>query len=114
MSLPLQMARWMLKRLCSKYDRESNTRIWEGIPKVIVTAVMIAFSVYCLYMTLFSLEQAETRLARFVAMVIIVGYLMYPSRKTGHRVNHMPWYDIILMVAGAEHFCTTPSTRLTF
>lgn len=26
-----------------KYDRESNTRIWEGIPKVIVTAVMIAF-----------------------------------------------------------------------
>lgn len=87
-----------------KYDRESNTRIWEGIPKVIVTAVMIAFSVYCLYMTLFSLEQAETRLARFVAMVIIVGYLMYPSRKTGHRVNHMPWYDIILMVAGAGAF----------
>ena len=87
-----------------KYDRESNTRIWEGIPKVIVTAVMIAFSVYCLYMTLFSLEQAETRLARFVAMVIIVGYLMYPSRKTGHKVNHMPWYDIILMVAGAGAF----------
>ena len=87
-----------------KYDRESNTRIWEGIPKVIVTAIMVAFSVYCLYMTLFSLEQAETRLARFVAMVIIVGYLMYPSKKTGHKVNHMPWYDIILMVAGAGAF----------
>lgn len=31
-----------------KYDKESNTRIWEGIPKVVVTAFMVVFSVYCL------------------------------------------------------------------
>ena len=48
-----------------KYDKESNTRIWEGAPKIVITGVMVAFSVYCLCMTLFSLEQAETRLARF-------------------------------------------------
>ena len=78
-----------------KYDRESNTRIWEGIPKVVVTGVMVAFSIYCLYMTLFSLEQAETRLARFVACIIIIGYLMYPSKKTGHKTNSIPWYDIV-------------------
>lgn len=87
-----------------KYDRESNTRIWEGIPKIIVTAVLILFSLWVLYMTLFSLAQAESRLAMFLAFVIVVGYLMYPSKKTGHKVNHLPWYDIILMILGAGAF----------
>lgn len=84
-----------------KYDKESNTRIWEGAPKIFITAVMVAFSLYCICMTLFSVEQAETRLARFVACIIIIGYLMYPASKTDTRVNHIPWYDIVLMVAGA-------------
>ena len=87
-----------------KYDQESNTRIWEGIPKVIITAVMIVFSVWCLYMTLFSTDQAEARLARFVAFVIVVGYLMYPARKTNLKPNHIPWYDIVIMLAGAAAF----------
>ena len=87
-----------------KYDRESNTRIWTGVPKAIITGVMVLFSVYCLYMTLFSVEQAETRLARFLAFVIIIGFLMYPVSKTGHSPNHIPWYDIVLMVVGAASF----------
>ncbi len=87
-----------------KYDRESNTRIWEGVPKVIVTVVMIVFSVYCLCMTLLSTEQAEARLARFLAFVIIIGFLTYPARKTGHKVNHIPWYDIVLMILGFSSF----------
>ena len=87
-----------------KYDRESNTRIWQGIPKAVITSVMVLFSVYCLLMTLFSVEQAETRLARFLAFVIIIGYLMYPVKKTGHTPNHIPWYDIVLMVVGAGSF----------
>ena len=87
-----------------KYDKESNTRIWEGIPKIIVTALMVAFSVYCLLMTLLSTEQAEARLARFLAFVIIIGYMMYPARKTNHRVNHIPWYDFVLMLAGFGSF----------
>ena len=87
-----------------KYDCESNTRIWQGVPKAIITGVMVLFSVYCLLMTLFSVEQAETRLARFLAFVIIIGYLMYPVKKTGHAPNHIPWYDIVLMVVGAGSF----------
>ena len=87
-----------------KYDRESNTRIWQGVPKAVITSVMVLFSVYCLLMTLFSVEQAETRLARFLAFVIIIGYLMYPVKKTGHSPNHIPWYDIVLMVVGAGSF----------
>ena len=30
-----------------KYDRESNTRIWEGAPKIVVGVVLAAFSMYC-------------------------------------------------------------------
>lgn len=87
-----------------KYDKESNTRIWEGIPKIVVTGLMVAFSVYCLLMTLLSTEQAEARLARFLAFVIVIGYMMYPARKTNHKVNNIPWYDIVLMLAGFASF----------
>ena len=37
-----------------KYDRESNTRIWEGAPKIALQVLMSAFSIYCILMTLFS------------------------------------------------------------
>lgn len=87
-----------------KYDKESNTRIWEGIPKIVVTTLMVLFSVYCLLMTLLSTEQAEARLARFLAFVIVIGFTMYPARKTNQRVNHIPWYDIVIMLAGFGSF----------
>ena len=87
-----------------KFDKESNTRIWEGIPKIVVTAVMVIFSVYCLLMTLLSTEQAEARLARFIAFVLVIGYLMYPANKKAHKPNHIPWYDIVLMLAGFVAF----------
>ncbi len=87
-----------------KYDRESNTRIWEGTPKKIINALMAIFSVYCIGMTLFSTELPETKLARFLACVIIIGYLLYPVRKGKVRPNHMPWYDIVIMIVGAACF----------
>ena len=87
-----------------KYDKESNTRIWEGVPKVVVTAIMVVFSVYCMCITLLSTEQAEVRLARFLAFVIIIGYMVYPANKKKHKVNHIPWYDFVLMIAGAGSF----------
>ena len=71
-----------------KYDRESNTRIWEGTPKKIINILMALFSVYCIGMTLFSTELPETKLARFLACVVIIGYLMYPVRKGKVVVRH--------------------------
>lgn len=87
-----------------KYDRESNTRIWEGTSKKIIGALMAAFSLYCIGMTLFSTELPETKLARFLACVVIIGYLIYPVRKGKVRPNTMPWYDIIIMVVGSGCF----------
>ena len=87
-----------------KYDRESNTRIWEGWQKIAVQVLMAAFSLYCIGMTLFSTELPETKLARFMAFIIILGYLTYPAKKGSVKVNHMPWYDIALMLIGAGCF----------
>ncbi len=88
-----------------KYDRESNTRIWEGKPKVIVNSLMVAFSVYSIYVTLFSTAMREERLTIFLGMIIIIGYLNFPAKKGAKlKINHIPWYDIVVMVAGTIPF----------
>ena len=87
-----------------KYDRESNTRIWEGKPKIVISVLMALFSVYCIGMTLFSTALPQTKLTMFVGFIVIIGYLMYPVRKGHVKPNHIPWYDIVLMLAGAVCF----------
>ena len=87
-----------------KYDRESATRIWEGVPKIIVTAIMAIFSLYCIGMTLFSTALPEVRLTLFLGCIVVLGYLAYPAKKGSMKVNSMPWYDIVLMVAGSSCF----------
>jgi len=87
-----------------KYDRESATRIWEGTPKLVVQLLMAAFSIYCIGMTFLSVELPETKLARFLGIIIILGFLTYPAKKGSMKVNYVPWYDIVLMVLGAGCF----------
>ncbi|MBQ7544110.1 MAG: TRAP transporter fused permease subunit [Synergistaceae bacterium] len=87
-----------------KYDRESNVRHWYGTPAVIVRWLSALFSVYCIYVTLFSTAMPEVRLNVFLGLILILGYLHYPIRKTHHRVNHIPIYDVIIMLAGVIPF----------
>ena len=93
-----------VEKLMRKYDRESNTRIWEGKPALIVRAVMVLFSLYCIYSTLFSVEALEKRMTSFLALVVIMGYLTYPASKHHVRHNYIPWYDYALMVIGSACF----------
>ena len=87
-----------------KYDRESNTRIWTGVPHLFVTAVMSMFSLYCIWSTLFNKAPLEVRLTAFLGCVIVMGYLYYPASKHHVRPNYMPWYDILIMLIGAGCF----------
>lgn len=87
-----------------KYDRESNTRIWEGTPKTVVRMISIAFSVYSIWCTLFSTALPEFRLNVFLGCILVLGYLNYPIKKNNVKPNSLPWYDIILMAAGAFAF----------
>ncbi len=93
-----------LDEVMRKYDRESNTRIWRGVPAIIIKVLMALFAVYCIIMTLFSKAMPEVRLPLFMGFIIIVGFLNYPVKKGVMRPNHMPWYDIVLMVVGAACF----------
>ena len=90
--------------IMKKYDRESNTRAWNGTPGMIVKGLSIAFSLYCIWSTLFSVAMPEIRLNVFLACILVLGYLHYPIKKGMSRPNHLPWYDIIIMVAGAAPF----------
>ena len=83
-----------------KYDRESNTRIWTGVPAVVVRCIVIAFSIWCIWVTLFATFLEEIRLTSFLGLIILMGFLVYPAKKGETRENYMPWYDILMMIAG--------------
>ena len=93
-----------LDEVMKKYDRESNVRIWEGIPKYVVTAIATLFSLYCIIITLFGKGLREERLTTFLAFVLIIGFINFPARKGQQRVNYIPWYDILIMIAGSFGF----------
>ena len=93
-----------LDEVMRKYDRESNTRVWEGWQRWVVGILMVAFSLYCIGMTLFFSGLPETRLAAFLAMIVFIGFLTYPVKKGHVKVNSMPWYDIVLMLVGTGCF----------
>ena len=102
-----------LESVMKKYDRESNTRIWEGVPKVVVTCILAAFSLFCIYVTLFAVWLEELRLTTFVAFIVFLGYLVFPAKKGVQKVNHLPWYDIILMICGTGAFLYYAFNALT-
>ena len=87
-----------------KYDKESNTRIWEGRAKFVIDLIMAAFSLYCIWSTLWSNWGVEKRLTFFMGCMILLGYITYPISKKHVRVNSLPWYDIIIMLLGAGAF----------
>ena len=87
-----------------KYDRESNTRIWTGVPKRVIQFIMALFSLYCIYSTLWSNASLEVRLMIFLGCVTIMGFLYYPMSKHHARENYIPWFDWIIMIVGAACF----------
>ena len=102
-----------LDAVMKKYDRESNTRVWEGTPKIIVTCILACFALFCIYVTLFTSWLEEIRLTSFVAWIVFIGYLVFPIKKGHQKVNHLPWYDIILMVCGTGAFLYYTANAMT-
>ena len=93
-----------LDSVMKKFDRESNTRIWEGKPKLVINSIMAIFSLFCIYVTLFTSWLEEVRLTTFMAFIVLLGFLIFPAKKGVQKVNHLPWYDIVLMVCGVGAF----------
>ena len=91
--------------IMKKYDRESNTRIYEGIPQKILHYLLAAFALFVMWMNLFATWGEQFRRPLFLGLVILFVFALYPARK-GHpgKVNRIPWYDIILALVGACSF----------
>lgn len=90
-----------VEAIMKKYDRESNTRIWEGVPKTVVRYLLAAFALLMVYMNLFANWDERVRRSLFVGIVIILSFLVYPAKKGSTKKNYIPIYDIVLMVLGA-------------
>ena len=93
-----------VEQIMKKYDRESNQRVWTGKAKIAVRLIMALFSLWCIYVTLFATFLEEIRLTSFMALIILMGFLIYPAKKGETRENYMPWYDIVMMVVGTGSF----------
>lgn len=89
--------------IMKKFDRESNTRVWEGTPKKILRYVLAAFMLFMVYMNLWATWSGQIRRCLFVGFVILFTFFIYPVKKGNVKPNSMPWYDILLAVAGC--FC---------
>ena len=94
-----------VEAIMKKYDRESNTREYDGIPKQIIRYLFVAFSLFCIWMNLYATWDERIRRTSFLGMIILLVFIMYPVRK-GHpgRKNTMPWYDILLAIVGSGCF----------
>ncbi|MBR5279074.1 MAG: TRAP transporter fused permease subunit, partial [Clostridia bacterium] len=93
-----------VEAVMKKFDRESNTRVWEGAPKWVVTCILASFSLFCVYVTLFATWLDEVRLTSFMAFIMFIGFLVFPAKKGMQKTNYIPWYDVILMFAGSGAF----------
>jgi len=99
-----ELAQEDLDEVMKKYDRESNVRVWKGTPAIIVKAVLIGFSLFCIWVTLFATFLEEIRLTAFMGLIVLLGFLTYPAKKGQNKVNYIPWYDVVGMILGAGAF----------
>ena len=90
-----------VEAVMKKYDRESNTRIWTGGPELVIRIMLALFSLFMVWMNLFASFDNRVRHCLFLGFIILFVFILYPAKKGTQKVNHIPWYDIVLAVVGA-------------
>ncbi len=93
-------------KIMQEFDRESNTRIFTGWRKHVITGLLCSFSVYMISMALiFPNATKYTKLTTFMAFILFIGYIIFPAyKKQTKRINYVPVYDIFLGLIGAASF----------
>ena len=84
-----------------KYDREANTVHYAGIPKKIVAALAITFSIFQLYTATFGILDAQLQRAVHLGFGLALAYLLYPFRRAWTRDHYFHPIDIVFAVLGA-------------
>ena len=94
-----------VQAVMEKYDREANVRVWDGVPKIVVRYMLVAFAVYSILLN-FGLNW-ETRVERasFVGILVFLTFIVFPAQKGARKkLNYIPWYDVILAVLGGGSY----------
>ena len=100
-------AQAVVDEIMKKYDRESNVRPWKGVYDKAIKVLLAVFSLFMIYMNLFAVWDERIRRPLFVGIVIVFIFILYPSGKNHlkpQKQNHIPFYDLILAVAGSFSF----------
>ncbi len=94
------------EKIMQEFDRESNVRVFTGWRKTVITTLMAAFSLYMISMALiFPTATKYTKLTTFMAFITFIGFLIFPTYKAQtKKINHVPFYDIILAVVSSGCF----------
>lgn len=90
--------------IMKKFDRESNVRDYDGIPRMIVRYLLAAFSLFLIWMNMFSIWDERIRRCLFLGIVILLVFIIYPIKKGNHKKNHIPWYDAIIGILGSGSY----------
>lgn len=80
--------------ILEKYDRENAFRTFTDYRGVIISAVLIFFSLFQLYSTWYVIPSTHMRPIH-LAVVVTMTYILYPASKKMSK-NTLPWYDIFL------------------
>ena len=102
---PPEATEEQIQAVMEKYDREANVRHWQGVPRVVVRYMLVAFALYSILLN-FGLDW-ETRIERasFVGILVFLIFIVFPAKKGGgKRVNYIPWYDLILAIIGGGSY----------
>ena len=92
-----------VEAIMKKYDRESNTRVWTGKYAVALRWLTALFGIGLIWMNMFAKWDERFRRPLFVGLIILFVFAYYPLKKGSTKPNYIPWYDIVLAVAGS--FC---------
>lgn len=94
-----------LEAIMKKYDRKSNIREFHGMYAKAVLGVLALFSLFAVYVNTFALWNEQVKRATFTGLVIFIIFILYPaSKKQLKKINHIPFYDIILAFIGSGTF----------
>ena len=90
--------------LMAEFDRESNTRQFDGKTAKFIKIAFLAFTVYVFAMRFFTIPD-QARMSAFLGIIIFLGFLIYPLYKKQTKIrNFVPWYDIVLAIVGSAPY----------
>lgn len=111
--------------ILAEYDRDSNTRPFVGVPKIVMRWLLIALAIFsvlsnCSFnlpgdnaimngleniLNACNLLPAQIRRTSFLAVMIFAAFMLYPVRKKSiKKTNYVPWYDFLLAVMGSGSY----------